>query len=115
MSLLQVTLSFPVNIDFYPKDNMARGRQFSSSDDNGLDELRKKYNYNSSTEITREASLTSVRNDVERVGPEPLVANMEEIALKALHVDDDPTLNPWTFRVFFLGLHLLLMVHWPLI
>lgn len=29
--------------------------------------------------------------------------NMEQIALKALHVDDDPTLNPWTFRVFFIG------------
>ncbi|KAN0122786.1 oligopeptide transporter [Hyaloscypha variabilis] len=28
---------------------------------------------------------------------------METIALKALHVDDDATLNPWTFRMFFLG------------
>lgn len=66
-----------------------------------MDDLRKEYSYTSSAE----KSLTSVRNDVERVGSEPLVANMEEIALKALHVDDDPTLNPWTFRVFFLGLH----------
>lgn len=33
----------------------------------------------------------------------PVEANAEEIALKALHVDDDPTLNPWTFRVFILG------------
>ncbi|KAF1992314.1 OPT superfamily oligopeptide transporter [Aulographum hederae CBS 113979] len=32
-----------------------------------------------------------------------VVANMEDIALKALHVDDDPTLDPWTFRMFFLG------------
>lgn len=70
-----------------------------------MDELRKDYSYTSSVEITREKSLSSIRNDVERVGTEPLVANMEEIALKALHVDDDPTLNPWTFRVFFLGLH----------
>ena len=31
------------------------------------------------------------------------VENMEEIALYALHVDDDPTLNPWTFRTWFLG------------
>ena len=36
----------------------------------------------------------------------PVVANMEAIALEALHVDDDPTLNPWTFRMFFLGKHL---------
>jgi hypothetical protein len=25
---------------------------------------------------------------------------MEEIALYALHVDDDPSLNPWTFRTW---------------
>jgi hypothetical protein len=31
------------------------------------------------------------------------VDNMEEIALYALHVDDDPSLNPWTFRMWFLG------------
>ncbi|KAF4625046.1 hypothetical protein G7Y89_g13120 [Cudoniella acicularis] len=34
---------------------------------------------------------------------EPVVANMEEIALKALHTDDDPSLNPWTFRMLSLG------------
>ena len=91
---------------------MAQDRLFSRSEtqsevtgENGLDELRKDYSYTSSTEITRERSLTSIRNDVEHVGLEPLVANMEEMALKALHVDDDPTLNAWTFRVFFLGLH----------
>ena len=31
------------------------------------------------------------------------VENMEEIALYALHVDDDPSLNPWTMRTWFLG------------
>jgi hypothetical protein len=31
------------------------------------------------------------------------VENMEEIALYALHVDDDRSLNPWTFRMWFLG------------
>ncbi|KUJ19163.1 OPT superfamily oligopeptide transporter [Mollisia scopiformis] len=31
---------------------------------------------------------------------------MEEIALYALHVDDDPSLNPWTFRTWFLGIGL---------
>lgn len=89
---------------------MARDRLSSPSDDNGLDELRKEYSYATSTEISREKSFTSVRNDVEGVGKEPLVANMEEMALKALHVDDDPSLNPWTFRVFFLGLHSLFVI-----
>ena len=42
--------------------------------------------------------------DAERGSGEPrVVANMEEIALKALHIDDDPTLNPWTFRMFLIG------------
>jgi len=26
--------------------------------------------------------------------------------LRALHVDDDTSLNPWTFRMFFLGTQL---------
>lgn len=30
--------------------------------------------------------------------------NMEEIALHALHVEDNPSLNPWTFRTWFLGI-----------
>lgn len=45
--------------------------------------------------------------DAEKNGEQEVVANMETIALKALHVDDDPTLNPWTFRMFFLGEYLL--------
>lgn len=40
----------------------------------------------------------------ENGGEKEVVANYEELALKALHVDDDPTLNPWTFRMFFLGM-----------
>lgn len=44
-------------------------------------------------------------NDAELAGEKRMVeeANMETIALKALHIDDDPTLNPWTFRMFLLG------------
>ncbi|KAK8051943.1 hypothetical protein PG993_003328 [Apiospora rasikravindrae] len=34
------------------------------------------------------------------------VDNMEEIGLYALHVEDDPSLNPWTFRTWFIGLGL---------
>lgn len=32
------------------------------------------------------------------------VDNMEEIALYALHVEDDESLNPWTMRTWFLGM-----------
>jgi len=27
----------------------------------------------------------------------------EDIVTTVIHVDDDPTLNPWTFRMFFIG------------
>ncbi|KAF7530506.1 hypothetical protein PCG10_000006 [Penicillium crustosum] len=30
----------------------------------------------------------------------------EEIVTNVIHVDDDPTLSPWTFRMFFIGLGL---------
>lgn len=42
-------------------------------------------------------------NNLEKGSENDVVANYEDLALKTLHVDDDPTLNPWTFRMFFLG------------
>lgn len=32
-----------------------------------------------------------------------VVTNAEELVTTVLHVDDDPTLSPWTFRACFLG------------
>lgn len=32
-----------------------------------------------------------------------VVQDAKELVTHVLHVDDDPTLNPWTFRAFFLG------------
>lgn len=29
----------------------------------------------------------------------------EEIVTTVIHLDDDPSLNPWTFRMFFIGMH----------
>ena len=56
-----------------------------------------------SSVISTENLIRYETNNVEVAGRKPMVANMEEIALKALHVDDDATLNPWTFRMLFLG------------
>ena len=52
-------------------------------------------------------TLVRYEGDSELAGSEPVVANTEEIALKALHTDDDPSLNPWTFRMYFLGAYIL--------
>jgi hypothetical protein len=34
-----------------------------------------------------------------------IVVETSELAITALHVDDDPSLSPWTFRTFFLGIY----------
>ncbi len=31
------------------------------------------------------------------------LSTAEDIVTTVIHVDDDPTLNPWTFRMFFIG------------
>lgn len=31
------------------------------------------------------------------------VTTAEDLVTQVIHVEDDPTLNPWTFRMFFLG------------
>jgi hypothetical protein len=62
--------------------------------------------FNSDSKLTNSSTETLTKvdtQDVEDKGSQPVVANMEEIALKALHTDDDSSLNPWTFRTFFLG------------
>jgi hypothetical protein len=33
----------------------------------------------------------------------------EDLVTEVIHVRDDPTLNPWTFRVWFLGEHEILL------
>jgi hypothetical protein len=61
--------------------------------------VRKRPDSTHSTEVL-------VRNENKDAEPGvrlPVVASTEEIALQALHIDDDPTLNPWTFRMYFLG------------
>jgi hypothetical protein len=37
---------------------------------------------------------------------EGVLSNEREIATHIISVDDDPSLNPWTFRAFFIGLGL---------
>jgi hypothetical protein len=37
------------------------------------------------------------------LGKEGAVETNEDLVTRVIHVEDDPTLNTWTFRVFFLG------------
>lgn len=49
-----------------------------------------------------EKEILKARADTEGQSQEVVEARMEDIAVKALSTDDDPTLNPWTFRAFFM-------------
>ena len=33
-----------------------------------------------------------------------VVSTAKELISNMLHVEDDPTVNPWTFRMFFIGM-----------
>ena len=44
-----------------------------------------------------------VYTDVESQGSEIHLETAKDIVTQVIHLDDDPTMNPWTFRMFFLG------------
>jgi hypothetical protein len=69
----------------------------------------KKNSYTREREVDEGDDIRYVPDDVEslHIGKgmtaSEKVDNMEEIALYALHVEDNRSLNPWTFRMWFLG------------
>lgn len=72
----------------------------------GVKALEKNYTLQSSStgeEMSEKKVALPRLSDAESLEAESVNASMETVALKALHVDDDTTLNPWTFRVVFLG------------
>jgi hypothetical protein len=44
-------------------------------------------------------------SSVEELCKETSVKSAEDIVTKVLHADDDSSLNPWTFRIWFIGLY----------
>lgn len=62
--------------------------------------------------LERDEKAYYTKGDIETTSPPPYEASEtvlhseREIATHVISVDDDPSLNPWTFRAFFLGLGL---------
>ena len=61
----------------------------------------------------KDEKLYYAKTDVEAASDSPVddasdvvLHSEREIATHVISVDDDPSLNPWTFRAFFLGLGL---------
>jgi hypothetical protein len=54
------------------------------------------------SDATKEYSVPPY-TDEEGKAENVVVSNEEDLVTRVIHVEDDPTLNPWTFRMFFLG------------
>jgi hypothetical protein len=68
---------------------------------------------NDEKSLERDEGFYYVKADVEATSNPPtddasdaVLHTEREIATRVISVDDDPSLNPWTFRAFFLGLGL---------
>ncbi|KAI9833358.1 MAG: hypothetical protein M1819_003753 [Sarea resinae] len=47
---------------------------------------------------------SSEGGDEVQTGETMIVSTAEDLVTNVIHVDDDPSINPWTFRMFFLGI-----------
>ncbi|TGO63501.1 hypothetical protein BOTNAR_0099g00280 [Botryotinia narcissicola] len=57
-------------------------------------------------ETPYETEISSGSDEEGRGGEVTALETAEDIVTAIINVDDDPTLNPWTFRMFFIGLGL---------
>jgi hypothetical protein len=71
----------------------------SASDEKSWDDKDDKPHY---AQVDVEASSTKPNDD----GSDVILHDEREIATHVISIDDDPSLSPWTFRSFFIGLGL---------
>jgi hypothetical protein len=65
-----------------------------------LDE--KKFNVNTIERVDSDSSHLSADEESYKKPPPP--SSARDLVTEVLLVEDDPTLNPWTFRTFFVGI-----------
>ncbi|KAG1858095.1 OPT oligopeptide transporter protein-domain-containing protein [Suillus subluteus] len=61
---------------------------------------------NSDKSFDRKGDVETATVDADSDSEEGVLSNERDIATHVISVDDDPSLNPWTFRAFFIGLGL---------
>jgi hypothetical protein len=81
------------------------GETFSEKPEMNDEDLSISQKGHNEKESYRDESLAApVYTDEEgKLGGEGAVETNEDLVTRVIHVEDDPSLNPWTFRVFFLG------------
>jgi hypothetical protein len=77
--------------------NRIPGATDKNSNSNSFDVKEKSYCVKGDIETSTEEDVT---NEI------VVLQNEREIATRVISVDDDPSLSPWTFRAFFIGLGL---------
>lgn len=91
---------------------------FNTGHSTGIEVLAELSVYNTSSQETPNMKEKELSDEIRRVSSDEeafgdgdklktaaeKVDNMEEIAIYALHTDDDVSLNSWTFRTMFLGM-----------
>jgi hypothetical protein len=70
------------------------------SKDLSISKADSKTPYKDATNIDSVPPYTDEEGKAENV----IVSDAEDLVTRVIHVEDDPTLNPWTFRMFFLGM-----------
>ena len=58
---------------------------------------------NGSAEVVDDAPPRYDAEAEDHFGETTVVSTAKDLVTHILHVQDDPSLNPWTFRMFFLG------------
>lgn len=95
MSPLMDNQGSDVHPDGYPT---MTNKKSSTSDEKSLERDEKSYYAKADVEATSDPPSDDASGIV--------LHTERDIATHVITVDDDPSLNPWTFRAFFLGLGL---------
>jgi len=82
----------------------SKAQEAGSNDIYNNDEKSSEANERGDFEVVTEAGLPTYDVQAEdHFGEADVVNTAKDIVTHVLHVDDDPSLNPWTFRMFFIG------------
>jgi hypothetical protein len=68
-----------------------------------LDSEKDLYTKPEITYVADESPLFDASKE-DHFGEATVLNNAKDVLTHVLHVDDDPSLSPWTFRAFFLGM-----------
>lgn len=82
----------------------SKAREADSNDIYNKSDKSSEANEKGNLEVVTEAGLPGYHAQAEdHFGEAEVLHTAKDIVTHVLHVDDDKSLNPWTFRMFFIG------------